>query len=314
MTILARPPEETTAKKEQRRRGVTERQRPLWLLTPGGVLMVLVILIPLAVALWISLIDLDQYTLRRWVEAPFIGLDNFVESFSSGLLNSIWISVSFAVLSTIATVPIGIAAALVTQNKYRGRGLVRAVFLIPYVLPSFVVATVWRTMLQPDGVVNAWLSKVGIEGGLWLTGPRSYWALILVEIWAAWPFIYLMALAALQSVDHEVHEASAVDGVTWWPKLRRVILPYLRGPVLLACLLATLNHINNFTLPFVLFGAPAPEDVNVMPMIVYVTSFQSLRFGLSAAMAVLSLVLIAIPLFVYLRAVRLDVHEEGGRR
>ncbi|MCM4076138.1 carbohydrate ABC transporter permease [Paractinoplanes hotanensis] len=314
MTILARPPEETTAKKEQRRRGVTERQRPLWLLTPGGVLMVLVILIPLAVALWISLIDLDQYTLRRWVEAPFIGLDNFVESFSSGLLNSIWISVSFAVLSTIATVPIGVAAALVTQNKYRGRGLVRAVFLIPYVLPSFVVATVWRTMLQPDGVVNAWLSKVGIEGGLWLTGPRSYWALILVEIWAAWPFIYLMALAALQSVDNEVHEASAVDGAPWWPKLRRVILPYLRGPVLLACLLATLNHINNFTLPFVLFGAPAPEDVNVMPMIVYVTSFQSLRFGLSAAMAVLSLVLIAIPLFVYLRAVRLDVHEEGGRR
>ena len=314
MTVLARPPEETTAKKEQRRRGVTERQRPLWLLTPGGVLMVLVILIPLAVALWISLIDLDQYTLRRWVEAPFIGLDNFVESFSSGLLNSIWISVSFAVLSTIATVPIGIAAALVTQNKYRGRGLVRAVFLIPYVLPSFVVATVWRTMLQPDGVVNAWLSKVGIEGGLWLTGPRSYWALILVEIWAAWPFIYLMALAALQSVDNEVHEASAVDGAPWWPKLRRVILPYLRGPVLLACLLATLNHINNFTLPFVLFGAPAPEDVNVMPMIVYVTSFQSLRFGLSAAMAVLSLVLIAIPLFVYLRAVRLDVHEEGGRR
>ncbi|WP_250005268.1 carbohydrate ABC transporter permease [Actinoplanes sp. M2I2] len=313
MTTLVRPPE-TAAPKEPRRRGVTERQRPLWLLTPGGLLLVLIVLIPLAVALWISLIDLDQYSLRRWVEAPFIGLDNFVESFSSGLLNSIWISVSFAVLSTIATVPIGIAAALVTQNKYKGRALVRAVFLIPYVLPSFVVATVWRTMLQPDGVVNAWLSRVGIEGGLWLTGPRSYWALILVEIWAAWPFIYLMALAALQSVDNEVHEASAVDGAPWWPKLRRVILPYLRGPVLLACLLATLNHINNFTLPFVLFGAPAPEDVNVMPMLVYVTSFQSLRFGLSAAMAVLSLVLIAIPLFVYLRAVRLDVHDEGGRR
>ena len=314
MTTLAPVEKKAPPDQPKRRRGVTEQQRPLWLLTPGGVLMVLVILLPLVVALWISLIDLDQYTLRRWVEAPFIGFANYVESFSSGLLNSIWISVSFAVLSTIATVPIGIAAALVTQNKYRGRALVRAVFLIPYVLPSFVVATVWRTMLQPDGVVNAWLSKVGIDGGLWLSGPRSYWALILVEIWAAWPFIYLMALAGLQSVDHEVHEASAVDGATWWPKLYAVVLPYLRGPVLLACLLATLNHINNFTLPFVLFGAPAPEDVNVMPMIVYVTSFQSLRFGLSAAMAVLSLVIIAIPLFVYLRAVRLDVHEEGGRK
>ena len=288
-------------------RKVSEQQRPLWLLTPGGLLMTLIIIIPLLLALWISFIDLDQYTLRRWVEAPFIGIGNYVESFEAGLPKSIWLSVSFAVLSTAVTVPIGIAAALVTQNAYRGRGLVRAVFLVPYVLPSFVVASVWRTMLQPDGIVNAALAKVGIEGGLWLSGPNSYWTLVLVEIWAAWPFIYLMALAALQSVDNEVHEASAVDGATWWPKLIRVILPYLRGPVLLACLLATLNHINNFTLPFVLFGAPAPDDVNVMPMLVYVTSFQGLRFGLSAAMAVISLILIAIPLYTYLRAVRLDV-------
>ena len=306
--LLDRP---TETKAERRRRGVTERQRPLWLLTPGGILMVLVILIPLALALWISFIDLDQYTLRRWIEAPFIGLANYSESLDSGLLHSIWISVSFALIATAATVPIGIAAAVVTQNKYRGRGLVRAVFLIPYVLPSFVVATVWRTMLQPDGIVNRVL---GQHNTLWLSGSRSYWTLILVEIWAAWPFIYLMSLAALQSVDHEVHEASAVDGVTWWPKLTKVILPYLRGPVLLACLLATLNHINNFTLPFVLFGAPAPDNVNVMPMLVYVTSFQGLRFGLSAAMAVVSLIVILIPLFVYLRAVKLDVHEEGGRR
>jgi multiple sugar transport system permease protein len=295
--------------RQRRRRGVTERQRPLWLLAPGGVLMTLVIGIPLLLALYIALIDLDQYTLRRWLQAPFIGVANFTEAFQSGLLHSIWISVSFAVIATVVTVPIGVAAALVTQNRYRGRGLVRAVFLVPYVLPSFVVATVWRTMLQPDGVVNAVLAKAGVHGGLWLSGPRSYWTLVFVEIWAAWPFIYLLALAGLQSVDAEVHEASAIDGAAWGQKLRRVILPYLRGPVLLACLLATLNHINNFTLPFVLFGAPAPDDVNVMPMLVYVTSFQSLRFGLSAAMAVVSLVLIAIPLFAYLRAVRLDVHE-----
>src|SRR6266536_1719661 len=255
--------EPARVRSERRRRGVTERQRPLWLLTPGGVLMTLIIIIPLLLAFYISLTDLDQYTLRRWLDAPFIGLKNFVEAFQSGLPRSIWISVSFAVISTVATVPLGMAAAIATQNRYRGRGLVRAVFLIPYVLPSFVVATVWRTMLQ--------------------------------------------------RVDGEVHEASAVDGANWWPKLLHVILPYLRGPVLLACLLATLNHINNFTLPFVLFGAPAPNDVNVMPMIVYVTSFQSLRFGLSAAMAIVSLLLIAIPLFIYLRALRLDVHEEGGR-
>jgi multiple sugar transport system permease protein len=301
-------------RRARRRRGVTEQQRPLWLLIPGGLLMTLVILIPLVLAIYIALIDLDQYTLRRWLDAPFIGLHNFTEAFQSGLLHSMWISVSFAVIATVATVPFGVAAAIATQNRFRGRGVVRAIFLIPYVLPSFVVATVWRTMLQPDGIVNTLLAKVGVHGGLWLAGPKSYWTLILVEIWAAWPFIYLMALAGLQSVDSEVHEASAIDGTDWWPKLTHVILPYLRGPVLLACLLATLSHINNFTLPFVLFGAPAPDAVNVMPMIVYVTSFQSLRFGLSAAMAFVSLLLIAIPLFAYLRGLRLDVHDEGGRK
>jgi multiple sugar transport system permease protein len=298
----------------ERRRGVTERQRPLWLLIPGGLLMTLIILIPLALAVYMSLTDLDQYTLRRWLQAPFIGLKNFADAFGSGLGHSIWLSVSFAVISTIVTIPLGVAAALVTQNPYRGRAVVRAVFLIPYVLPSFVVAEFWRTMLQPDGIVNVWLHKVGVDPGLWLSGPRSYWTLILVEIWAAWPFIYLMALAGLQSVDNEVQEAAAVDGAAWWPKLLHIVLPYLRAPVLLAALLATLNHINNFSLPFVLFGVPAPDNVNVLPMLVYVTSFQSLQFGLSAAMAIVSLLLIAIPLFVYLRAVRLDVGEEGGRR
>lgn len=298
-----------------RRRSVEKRQRPLWMLIPGGVLMVLIIGVPLIIGLYISLIDLDQYTLRQWITAQFVGLQNYVEAVTqTTLLRSIWISVSFAVISTAVTVPLGVAAAVVTQNAYRGRSGVRAIFLIPYVLPSFVVASVWRTMLQPDGIVNHILGKVGIDSVLWLSGAASYWTLILVEIWAAWPFIYLLALSGLQSVDGEVHEASALDGASWWNKLRYVVFPYLKGPVSLAFLLATLNHINNFTLPFVLFGAPAPDNVNVLPMIVYVTSFQSFRFGLSAAMAVVSLILIAIPLFIYLRAVKLDVQDEGGKK
>ncbi len=305
---------DATLPRTPRRRSITRRQRPLWMLAPGGALMTVVILVPLALGIFIAFTDLDQYTLRRWLSAPFVGAGNFVEAVTqTSLLRSVWISVSFALLSSLVTVPLGVAAAVVTQNPYRGRALVRAVFLIPYVLPSFVVSTVWRTMLQPDGIVNARLARFGIDGGLWLSGSQSYWTLVLVEIWASWPFIYLLALSGLQSVDHEVHEAAALDGTPWWNKLRHVIFPYLRGPVALAFLLSTLNHINNFTLPYVLFGAPAPDAVNVLPMLVYVTSFQSFRFGLSAAMAIVSLVLILVPLFVYLRAIRLDVHDEEVR-
>jgi len=112
-------------RRPSRRRGVTEQQRPLWLLAPGGLLMIVIVIIPLLLAVYISMIDLDQYTLRRWLDAPFIGLQNFTEAFQSGLPKSIWISVSFAVISTIATVPFGVAAAVATQNRYRGRALVR---------------------------------------------------------------------------------------------------------------------------------------------------------------------------------------------
>ena len=296
----------------RRGRSPSERDRPFWMLAPSGILMVLVILVPLVLALVISLLDLDQYTLRSWISAPFIGLGNYFEAITkSSLLHSIWISLSFAFIASLVTLPIGVAAALATQNKFRGRGLVRSIFLIPYVLPAFVVGTVWRTMLQPGGVVDAGLSSVGIHAGLWLNGPQSYWALIIVQIWSSWPFFYLLVLAGLQSVDHEVHEAAAIDGALWWTKLRYVIFPYLTGPVALAFIISFLHNINGFTLPFVLFGIPAPYNVEVLPVLTYITSFQSFRFGLSAAMAVCSLVLIAIPLFLYLRAVRLDTGEGG---
>ena len=130
------------------------------MLIPGGLLMTVVVLVPLVLGLYISLIDLDQYTLRRWVSAPFVGLQNYVEAVTdTSMLRSVWISVSFAVISTVVTIPFGVAASVVTQNAYRGRSLVRAIFLIPYVLPSFVVATVWRTMLQPDGGCRAARSR-----------------------------------------------------------------------------------------------------------------------------------------------------------
>ena len=285
------------------------------MLAPGGVLMTIVIVIPLLLALWISLLDLDQYTFREWVHAPFIALGNYLEAVrSADLVHSIVVSVSYSVLVTAIILPIGVAAALATQNRFPGRGLVRSVFLIPYVLPGFVLGVIWRIILLPTGVANGMLSHFGLHSGLWLNGPRSFWALVIVQSWASWPLIYLLVLAGLQSVDITMHEAAALDGAGWWAKLRYVILPHLGGPISLGLLISFLHNVNNFTLPYVLFGVPSPHDVQVLPVLTYVESFQNFRFGLAAAMAVWSLVLIAVPLAVYLRVVRLDVGEREGRR
>jgi multiple sugar transport system permease protein len=296
------------------RAATARRGRPLWLLVPGGALLVVIIAVPAVLAVWMSLLALDQYSLREWLSAPFVGVENYGEAFTDGrLLHAVGVSLAFGVLTTLLTLPLGVAAALAVHNRFRGRGLVRSIFLVPYVLPSFVTATIWRTLLQPSGAVNHTLGALGVDGGMWLIGERSFWTLVLVDTWAAWPFVYLMALAGLQVIDREAHEAAALDGASWWQKLRWVVLPYLRGPLALAVIIATLHHINNFTLPFVLFGSPAPRPVEVLPMLTYTTSFETFRFGLGSAMAILSIVLIAIPLFVYLRAVRLDTGERGAK-
>jgi multiple sugar transport system permease protein len=281
------------------------------MLAPGGVLMTIVIVVPLALALYISLLDLDQYTFREWVHAPFTGLSNYLDAVrSADLVHSITVSVGFAILVTVITLPIGVAAALATQNAFPGRGLVRSVFLIPYVLPAFVLGVVWRIIFQRNGVANGLLSHLGVSAGLWLNGPRSFWTLVIVQSWASWPLIYLLTLAGLQSIDVTMHEAAALDGAGWWAKLRYVILPHLGGPIALGLLISFLHNVNNFTLPFVLFGVPSPHDVEVLPVLTYVDSFQNFQFGLAAAMAVWSLLVIAVPLAVYLRVVRLAEGEE----
>ncbi|WP_433060426.1 carbohydrate ABC transporter permease [Dactylosporangium sp. CS-033363] len=288
-------------------KAVSRRQRPLWMLAPGGVLMVLVILVPLAVALLVSTLDLNQYTLRQWTDAPGVWFGNYVEAWQeTALPHAIWVTVGYAVIVTVAAVPIGLAAALATQQRFAGRALVRSAFLIPYVLPAFVVGTVWRTILQPNGPA----SHILTTDDLWLNGPRSYWALVIVQLWTSWPLLYLLIVASLQGIPDDVHEAAALDGAGYWAKLRGVILPHLTKTIALGMVIEFLHTLNSFTLPYVLFGVPAPHDVEVLPVLTYVESFQNFQFGLSAAMAVLSLILVAIPLSVYLRAVRLNRNED----
>lgn len=280
-------------------------------MAPGGLAILFVIVIPFLLAIWISLIELDQFTLRDFLGAPFVALDNFAEALrTAGLLNSLRVSVLFALLTTAIAAPIGILAALTVQDEFRGRGLLRSLYLLPYVLPNFVVAVLWKYLLQSDGPMNTVLGVVGVDGGRWFIGDRAFWTLLLVGVWAAWSFIYLLTLSGLQTVDTELYDAVAVDGANWHQKLRHIVLPGIRGPLALALLLSVIHQFNNFTLPYVLFGSPAPEAVNVITLNIFETSFQVFRFGLGAAMAVVSLIIVLIPAFAYLRATKLEAGHE----
>ncbi|HEU5198066.1 MAG TPA: sugar ABC transporter permease [Ktedonobacterales bacterium] len=294
--------------------------RPLWLTWPSIVLLTLIVIVPFLIALYTSFLKLNLYTLRQWIHAPWTGLTNYMQALTSGsivgtsVLESIAVSIGFSVLTTLLITPIGILAALTVNTPFRGRAILRSLYLVPYVIPTFVNALLWRMMfLNHTGLVDQFLAGIHVANinTYWLLGGNSFWALVIADTWASWAFIYIVVLAGLQSVPRDLYEAADIDGATAWQKFTRVVLPHLRHMLALGMLLSTLNHFNNFTLPFVMFGTPPPAQADVLPLNVYVSSFQLFNFGLGAAMSVLTLLLMVIPGFIYLRALRLGEAATG---
>lgn len=303
-----------TARVETRSRRHAVGRRPLWLMAPNAALLVLIIGIPFLIGVYISFLQLNQYSLRHWLNAPWVGLANYIDALrgsnvlGASALQSLGVSVAFSLLTTVFITPIGILAALTVNVSYRGRAIIRSLYLIPYVIPTFVTALLWRLIfLNGTGPVDQFLAAIHVASvnTYWLIGPNTFWAMVITDVWASWAFIYMMVLAGLQSISRELYEAAEVDGAGAWQKLTRVVLPQLRNVLGLALLLSTLYHFNNFTLPFIMFGTPPPVQADVLPLNIYVTSFQLFNFGLGGAMAVITLILMFIPGFFYIRAMRL---------
>ena len=312
--MSTQPAPEESNTRPKRRSGRAAGDRPMWLLWPSVVVVLLIVAVPFLIAVYTSFLSVDQYTLRQWVGAPWVGFDNYVAALagsnvlSISALGSLGISVAFSVLTTLIITPVGILAALTVNTDFRGRALLRSLYLVPYVIPTFVTALLWRMMFLPQtGLINRSLAAIGVAdvNTYWLVGAKSFWAMTITETWAVWAFIYIMVLAGLQSIPVEQYEVAELDGATSWQKLTRVVLPQLRGLIALAVLLSTLFHFNNFTLPFVMFGTPPPTPVTVLPLNIYLTSFNLFDFSLGSAMSVITLIIMLIPGYFYLRMLRL---------
>jgi multiple sugar transport system permease protein len=288
------------------------------MLLPAGAVVGLVVVVPVVITVVLSLLRLNVSTLHLWLRAPFDGVRNYVSAFTTpsiigvSLGRSIELSVGFSVFTTIAATPIGVLAAFSVYRPFRGRGLVRGLYLIPYVIPTFVTALVARIMFQNQtGVVDRVLSDLGLasRNTFWLVGPHAFWAMLVTEVWASWPFIYLMVLSGLQAVPLELFEAAALDGVTYIQKLRYLVLPQLSGVLKLAIVLSTLYHFGNFTLAFVMFSAPPPSSVALLPLNAYYNAFSSFDFGVASAIAVVTIAVLLVPAWAYVRITRISAFD-----
>ena len=254
------PPTSAESTAPRRRSGRT--WFPYLILLPAVILELLIHIVPMVTGFWMSFVELTKFFIRRWTEAPFAGLDNYRIAVDletpivQELLSSFLVTVAFTALVVGLSWGLGMAAAVALQRPFRGRGVFRTMFLVPYALPLYAAVITWNFMLQRDtGVINHLLvEQLGIldEAPFWLIGDNAFLSVVVVAIWRMWPFAFLMFMAGLQSIPDELYEASAMDGASPLRQWRAVTLPML-APVNQTMLLVMFLWVfNDFNTPYIL--------------------------------------------------------------
>jgi multiple sugar transport system permease protein len=283
---------------------------PYLLLLPALLLELLVHLVPMVIGIVMSFKELTQFYIRDWGTAPWAGFDNYAVSVDfdapvgKALLDSFLVTIAFTLLSVGLCWLIGTAAAICMQDTFRGRGLLRALFLVPYALPVYAAVITWVFMFQHDnGLVNHVLhDQLGItdKPSFWLIGDNSFFALLIVSVWKGWPFAFLIVMAGLQNIPRELYEAAALDGAGMLQQIRRITLPSLRPVNQVLVLVLFLWTFNDFNTPYVMFGKTAPEAADLISVHIYQASFVTWNFGTGSAMSVLLLLFLLVVTGVYL--------------
>ncbi|WP_370218826.1 carbohydrate ABC transporter permease [Kitasatospora sp. GAS1066B] len=299
-----------TVRQPLRRPRLPRTALPYLLLVPALLLELLIHLVPMVVGVVMSFRQLTQFFIRDWSTAPWRGLGNYrtAVDFSApvgrSLLNSFWTTCQFTVLSVGLSWLLGTAAAIYLQENFRGRGLLRTIFLIPYALPVYAAVITWSFMFQHDtGLINHVLhDQLHLTSGkpFWLIGDNSFTALVTVSVWKTWPFAFLTLMAGLQNIPRELYEAASMDGAGAWQQVRRITLPSLRPVNQVLVLVLFLWTFNDFNTPYVLFGRSAPQAADLISIHIYQSSFVTWNFGTGSAMSVLLLLFLLLVTGAYL--------------
>ena len=290
--------------------GVSEKTRSerrlAWLLcAPAVVAMLAVTAYPIGYAIVLSLQQID---LRFPEESGFVGLDNYSAVLSSELW---WTDLFNTVFITVVTVSIelvlGMVIALVMHRAIFGRGVVRTAVLIPYGIITVVAAFSWQFAFAPDsGFVNN-LPLIA-DNMDWFGGRFSSFAVIVMaEVWKTTPFMALLLLAGLVTIDGQLYEAAKVDGASAWQRFTRITLPLLKPAILVALLFRTLDAFRVFDTIFIMTaGAQDTESVSILG---FNQLISRLNLGLGSAVSVLIFLCVLAIAFVYVRVLGTRVEE-----
>lgn len=278
-------------------------RRAGWLfLAPALIAFALIIALPFLRALGLAFTRFDLTT----PEPVFVGLTNFRAILASPeVLGSFVTTLIYVALATAFTLLLGLIWAIMLHQSFRGRGALRTLSLLPWVLPSTVSAFVWGWIFNSRyGVLNAVLLELGLIEfpQAWLsTSAGAMAAIVATKVWLSVPLTMTFFLAGLQGLDREQMDAARVDGAGNWALLRDHVLPHLRPVLLVVLVLGMIGNLQQFDTIFALTGGGPVRATTVLSIEVYRRGFDQWDVGMASAIGLLWLAVILPPAFFYLR-------------
>jgi multiple sugar transport system permease protein len=270
---------------------------------PMIVLLLAIVAFPIGYSFWISL---QAYNLRRPQAIRFIGLENYAFVLSGEeFWRTLRTTLIFTFGSVAAEICVGMLLALLLNERFFGRGVLRSLVLLPWAIPTVVGGIMWQWFFNPRfGVFNGLLYTLGlieVYQDYFLNANTAMLILIFAQVWNASPFTTLVLLAALQAVPQDMYEAARVDGADVFARFWHITLPWLIQPLLIIMIVATMGSLRVFDLVYVLTGGGPGDATRVVTFTAYKKAFDALDFGTANAYAyILALITLAFGL-IYIR-------------
>lgn len=293
-----------------RRRASKDARRQAWVAwgfaLPFMVFFLIFMLLPIVSSLAMSFTDFRTQDIQSPFAVTFLGLDQYIGLFGNGqFLGALGVTFYFVLVGLPLTMALALLLALALNSGInRFRAVYRVGFYLPVVCSIVAVAVVWRFILQDEGVLNAALGAIGIDGPNWLNSTTwAMPAMIMMAVWRNVGTLMIIFLAGLQGIAPEMLEASAVDGASRWRRFIHITLPLLRPTLLLGAILTSVGFLQFFEEPFVMTnGGPLNSTLSVSYFIYNQFGFGN--YGTASAGSYVLFVIIALLSLVQFRLLR----------
>jgi multiple sugar transport system permease protein len=288
---------------------------PYLFFAPAGVMLILGLLYPIGYMVYASFLNWNPSQLIS--EAEWVGFRNYINLFSDAAFReSLVVTLKFAFIVVILEMFIGVGLALILDRNIRGMSLLRTIFILPMMIAPIVVGLMWRYMYHPSvGIFNKTLKDWGFESIPWLSD--SGWALtsiIIADVWQWTPFIFILALAALQSLPRSTLEAARIDGASTWQQIIHIKIPLMMPVLIVTLLLRLIDAFKVLEVILVMTNGGPGLSTEILALRISRTASEFRELGVAAAMSnmlLLLLVVLTVAMFLYNKVV--EVRNEKLR-